>query len=256
MIDSRSNFCKRHYPRTEEHIRKQAETLKGKRHSEAARQKMSEARTLRAESLGNASFLTKCLDCGKEFRVKPSQAKNGEGQFCSSVCSYNTRTGEKSSNWKGGKAAAVCPQCEKTFFKTPAALKGHKNYFCSSSCRSIYNKSHQKTKGTDIEILMESTLSEMGVNYISQYPITRISVVDFYLPDSGVVIYCDGDYWHNLPKHKEKDILQNDLLATAGYRVLRFWGKEIKEEMPTCINKIKQAIAKGKITSDQLCLWG
>ena len=256
MIDSRANFCQKHYPRTEEHIRKQAETQKGKKLSETARQKISDARKLRAERLGNTSFLTKCVDCDKEFRVKPSQSKNGEGQFCSSKCSYNARKGEKSPLWNGGKASAVCPQCAKTFFKTPAAFKGSKNYFCSLSCRSIYNKAHQKTEGTDIEVLMESALSKMGVNYIPQYPVTRISVVDFYLPDSGTAIYCDGDYWHNLPKHKKKDALQNDLLASAGYRVLRFWGKEIKEEMPSCIKKIKQAIAKGKIATDQLCLWG
>ena len=256
LIDNRSKFCKKHWPRTEEHIRKQAETLKGKPLSEATKQKQSEKRILRAIAEGNSSFITKCLNCGKEFKIKPSQFNAGEGKFCSSICSYDTRKGENHQNWKGGKVSSVCPQCQQIFFKTPAALKGHKNYFCSRSCRSIYNKAKQNTKGTDIELLMQSALIELGIEFIPQYPITRISVVDFYIPESGVVIFCDGDYWHNLPKHKQRDARQNDMLSVAGYRVLRFWGKEIKNDMPTCIKKIKQAIAKGKITSDQLCLWG
>lgn len=256
LIVSRANFCKKHWPRTEQYIQNQTRSQTGKSLSEATKRKISEKRQLAAIANGNASFLTNCLDCSKEFKVKPSQAKAGEGKFCSSKCAYNGRKGEKSPNWNGGKASAVCPQCHMTFFRTPGALKGRDHYFCSYSCSAIYRKARQKNKGTDIELLMEAALTGLGVNYISQYPVTRIAVLDFYLPDSGVAIFCDGDYWHNLPKHKLKDVRQNDMLEVAGYRVLRFWGTEIKNEMPACVKKIKKTIAKGKIVSDQLCLWG
>lgn len=52
-------------------------------------------------------FNCKCLICGKEFHVKPSHIKTGEGKYCSYSCS-NIRTmlfqsGENHPNWNGGE---------------------------------------------------------------------------------------------------------------------------------------------------------
>ncbi len=67
------------------------------------------------------------------------------------------------------------------------------------------------------------------------------SVVDFYIaPD--IVVFCDGDYWHNLDSHKKRDFYVNNKLRENGFLVLRFWEHEIHENSDKCIDKIKRSV--------------
>lgn len=47
--------------------------------------------------------LHKCLTCGKEFSVKRCVDALGQGIYCSRKCLYAGKTGEKGSNWHGGR---------------------------------------------------------------------------------------------------------------------------------------------------------
>lgn len=73
----------------------------------------------------------------------------------------------------------------------------------------------------------------------------------FIKPD--ICIFVDGDYWHCNPnftggfppnpmKRREKDKKVNNVLLSNGYKVLRFWGSEIKSDMDSCFNKIVQVV--------------
>ena len=70
----------------------------------------------------------------------------------------------------------------------------------------------------------------------------NITVADFYLPEFNLVIYTDGDYWHNLSLVKNRDEEQNIILRQNGYQVLRFWEHEINRSVGECVNKVKEYI--------------
>lgn len=74
-------------------------------------------------------LIKKCKKCGKEFRVKPSLVRNGNGIFCSRKCSHESmRSGEK----------VPCFTCGKVVYKTKEQIKRSKSkkYFCGKSCQT------------------------------------------------------------------------------------------------------------------------
>jgi very-short-patch-repair endonuclease len=81
---------------------------------------------------------------------------------------------------------------------------------------------------TSIEIAVGEVLKELGINHISQ-KVMGPYIVDFYLPDTKIVIECDGDYWHNLPKLKARDERKDRWLNSHGQKVVRIWEHEINE---------------------------
>ena len=64
--------------------------------------------------------------------------------------------------------------------------------------------------------------------------------MDIAFPEQKIAIYCDGDYWHNLPSYKIRDFKINKLLKEQGWTVLRFWEHDIHNNLEGCINKIEE----------------
>jgi very-short-patch-repair endonuclease len=95
-----------------------------------------------------------------------------------------------------------------------------------------------KKKQTKIEQTIETELKRRNIYYEKQIPLCKISIVDFYLPETRTVIYCDGNYWHSLEKVKQRDINQNFILMFHGFNVYRFTETEINKSPKRCINKI------------------
>ena len=110
---------------------------------------------------------------------------------------------------------------------------------------------------TKIELIMEDILKKYNIHYIPQYKYT-IGFMDFCIPDSNLAIFVDGTYWHADPRiFKAEDILffgksaewvwkkdlrQTNYLKSQGYMVLRFWEKEIRENIDGCMEVIIQAM--------------
>jgi len=89
---------------------------------------------------------------------------------------------------------------------------------------------------------MEEHLDSICVYYENQKLIKNVGYVDFFLPDFMLIIECDGDYWHNLPKQIDKD-KRRDLMATLqGYETLRLWEHEINGDISMCAEKLSIAM--------------
>ena len=58
------------------------------------------------------------------------------------------------------------------------------------------------------------------------------------IPNRKIVIQWDGNFWHNLPKVKARDKGQDSYMRKCGYKILRFWESNIKNN-PT---KVKEGI--------------
>lgn len=128
-----------------------------------------------------------------------------------------------------------------------------------------YNMSRVLAKGSVIEKTLGKALWKKGFRYRKHYD-KLIGKPDFVFIKYKMVIFCDSEFWHGkdwevkkgeIKSHKEfwykkiqnniaRDIAVNKVLKKNGWKVLRFWGKEIKNKMPYCIAKIEKAINERK----------
>ena len=186
-----------------------------------------------------------CPICKKNFEVYPSLKKI---RFCSRKCYEKwyskTKRGKNNANWKP-KIKCTCKNCGKTFYVYPYRVKDGNGIFCCSRCTGIWNYKHHKNKDTSIELKIEDELKRRNIYYQKQIPLCSVTVVDFYLPQWRIVIYCDGDYWHSKPGAKERDNNQDFILSFNGFNVFRFTGSEIRKSSAKCIQKILQ-LTRGK----------
>jgi very-short-patch-repair endonuclease len=79
---------------------------------------------------------------------------------------------------------------------------------------------------TSIERKVAAILTELGVEFEEQYPISRC-IVDFFIPAGNKIIEADGEYWHSSAKAREHDRLRDFYLKDKGYTILRLTGTEI-----------------------------
>lgn len=124
-----------------------------------------------------------------------------------------------------------------------------------------YNMQQVKSKDSQIEQILRNALWNSGLRY-------RKNVKSIYgHPDIAfigkkVAVFCDSEFWHGydwenrkndfkvrqdfwLPKierNMERDKEVNQKLEQDGWTVIRFWGKEIKNNTQKCVSKIKMAL--------------
>lgn len=103
------------------------------------------------------------------------------------------------------------------------------------------------SRRTEIEVKTREALLKTNLKFREQVPLENITVVDFYLPENNIVIYCDGDYWHRgewAKKHRviNKDNWQTKTLENKGYKVFRFSETEINASTDRCISLVQNYI--------------
>ena len=113
-----------------------------------------------------------------------------------------------------------------------------------------------KNKGSKIERILATALWNSGYRY-------RLNVKTVYgKPDIcfkrlKIAVFCDSEFWHGkdweqkkkehksnidfwhqkIRRNMERDAEVNDHLLKNGWKVLRYWGKDIEKDLVTCINK-------------------
>lgn len=108
---------------------------------------------------------------------------------------------------------------------------------------------------TDIERKMMNMLDQINIQYQSQFFITQDKetyAYDFKLKNLPILIEVDGDYWHGGPGvnshvpylHEviDKDKLKNKIAEQHGYKLLRFWGSDIKQRPFWVIQQLLQHV--------------
>ena len=67
------------------------------------------------------------------------------------------------------------------------------------------------------------------------------------LEKNEISIKSNKDFWiSKLKRNKNRDIDVNNFLSAAGWKVLRFWGKDIIKNLEDCITKIEFEINEAK----------
>jgi len=81
--------------------------------------------------------------------------------------------------------------------------------------------------------LEEQVRKIYGSLVVPEYPIWHngklVTIVDVAVPKLKLAFFADGEYWHNYPHGTEKDKEINEKLKMLGWKVFRYWEKDILE---------------------------
>ena len=122
-----------------------------------------------------------------------------------------------------------------------------------------------KNKDSKIETILRKELWSRGLYYRKNVR-TILGKPDIAFKQKKVAVFCDSEFWHGfnwdsrkndfksnqdfwIPKierNMERDIEVNKKLISDGWIVIRFWGKEIKNETSHCADIIEKAIKERK----------
>lgn len=195
-----------------------------------------------------------CQQCNKEYYRMKSWSVNSK--YCSRRCFDESRKGEnnpvhriKNRELVNRKISAGLLKSEKHKLAMKSKVRSSKLRLSSlgrqasevtkQKCRinalNTLEKLRKNNKVSKIEKIVEKLLIQNKFNFVSQQRLLNITKADFFIPDKNIVIYCDGDYWHSLPDYIKRDRRINKKLLENGYKVLRFWEKEILLTNGNCV---------------------
>ena len=89
---------------------------------------------------------------------------------------------------------------------------------------------------SSLEIKFRDELEKRNIFFIPQYEWSN-GFMDFFIPPN-IAVFVDGSYWHNSSSQKDKDTKQNIILNNMGYKIFRFWEKDIEKSVSKCVDKI------------------
>lgn len=131
-----------------------------------------------------------------------------------------------------------------------------------------------KSKGSKIETLLSQELWNKGYRYRKNNK-SVFGKPDLTFKKYKIAIFVDGEFWHGkdweIRKHDhksnqkfwhekierniERDREVNQHLSQEGWNILRFWGKQIQKDLPSCIKKIETAINEAERKSNISKSW-
>lgn len=118
-----------------------------------------------------------------------------------------------------------------------------------------------RNKDSDIELLLRRELWKRGIRYRKNVK-SVLGHPDIAFIGKRVAVFCDSEFWHGydwenrkndihtrrefwIPKIErniQRDIEVTEGLQNEGWIVLRFWGKDIKNNVSECADIIEKTI--------------
>jgi very-short-patch-repair endonuclease len=102
-----------------------------------------------------------------------------------------------------------------------------------------------KINNSKPELKVKKLLEDLHINFIHQYYVKDIKhdyFADFCIPEKKIIIEADGDFWHHYPTGREIDTIRTLELTFNGYKVLRFWERDIHNNIGFIKNIILETI--------------
>lgn len=120
-----------------------------------------------------------------------------------------------------------------------------------------------KNKGSRIEVMLQKELWHRGLRY-RKNAANVYGKPDIVFMGKKVAVFCDSEFFHGydwenkrneiksnrdfwLPKIErniQRDIEVTEKLKSEGWTVIRFWGKDIKNNLKECADIIENALVK------------
>ena len=130
------------------------------------------------------------------------------------------------------------------------------------------NMRHIKSRDTEIELLLRKALWDCGYRYRKNYK-KLPGKPDIAITKYRIAIFCDSEFFHGKDWDEQRERLkksnnseywinkiENNIerdnkidkeLGALGWKVLRFWEKEIKKNIDECIKAVDDAVFEAKI---------
>ena len=120
-----------------------------------------------------------------------------------------------------------------------------------------------KSKDTTIELALRKALWNKGIRYRKNCK-TLIGKPDIAITKYKIAVFCDSEYWHGfdwenrnqkiksnreywIPKI-ERNMARDQEVSAAleqdGWTVIRFWERQIRKELDSCVDEVLSAIEK------------
>ena len=135
------------------------------------------------------------------------------------------------------------------------------------------NMQHIRSNDTKIEVLLRKALWNRGYRYRKNYR-DLPGKPDIALTKYKIAIFCDGEFFHGkdwdvlrprleksnnseywiskISKNCKRDDEVNKKLLFMGWTVIRFWGRDIKNNTDECIKVIDEAVFEIKLGQNDI----
>lgn len=118
-----------------------------------------------------------------------------------------------------------------------------------------------KNKDSKIEMMLRKELWARGLHYRKNDK-TVFGHPDLTFKGKKIAVFVDSEFWHGydwenrkadfkshqefwIPKierNMQRDIEVNEKLKSDGWKVIRFWGKDIKKSVTACADIVERAV--------------
>lgn len=118
-----------------------------------------------------------------------------------------------------------------------------------------------RSKDTGIELMLRQELWKRGLHYRKYYDKIP-GHPDLAFPKEKIAVFCDAEFWHGYDWENQKDQIQtrrefwipkieynlshdaeiNAELTSMDWTVIRFWGKDIKHNLPRCTDIVETVL--------------
>lgn len=113
------------------------------------------------------------------------------------------------------------------------------------ACLKDFARENRKNATLAERVLWENVRNKLlGVRCLRQHVIGDY-IVDFYIPDSKLVIEVDGGY-HAEREQREDDAVREEFLNKMGYRVIRFSNEKVLYDTDKTLETIIKIIGNDK----------
>ena len=123
------------------------------------------------------------------------------------------------------------------------------------------NMARIRRQDSKIERRLGSAMWGAGLRYRKQYPVEGRP--DFAFPGPKVAVFCDSEFWHGagwgserkaefrknaqvwiskIERTMQRDREVDQSLTVQGWTVLRFWGKDIQDDLVRCVQTVRAAV--------------
>lgn len=104
----------------------------------------------------------------------------------------------------------------------------HLRMLANTGVIGVFKNQNWKYRSTSIENFFISECERLNISYKRQYPIEKYGhQYDFYIQKYNLLVEMDGEYFHNLPNQKVKDLEQMQRSREFGYNIVRITDKQI-----------------------------
>ncbi|MCR5684838.1 MAG: very short patch repair endonuclease [Lachnospiraceae bacterium] len=136
------------------------------------------------------------------------------------------------------------------------------------------NMQRIRAKDTDIEVILRKALWLRGIRYRKNYRALP-GTPDIAITKYRIAVFCDSEFFHGADWEKQQERISkgknagfwldkishnmdhdrevNAELNGLGWKVIRFWGQDIKKDLSGCVRTIEEAIFDYKLEDKKRC---